>query len=104
MYEPSGQFTLSAANVMEHAQEGQPAHMSATVRARPIGNPVERDCITKCKEQIHNVVEMPTCLPKLVNAKVIAESTGWSLKHVYRLAQQVSFAKIPSRQNSLCFL
>ncbi len=31
---------------------------------------------------------MPTCLPKLVNAQVIAESTGWSLKHVYRLAQQ----------------
>jgi predicted DNA-binding transcriptional regulator AlpA len=73
---------------MEHAQEGQPAQMSASVRARPIGNSVERDCITKCKEQIHNLVELPACLPKLVKAEVIAEATGWSPKHVYRLAQQ----------------
>jgi predicted DNA-binding transcriptional regulator AlpA len=62
--------------------------MSASVRARPIGNSVERDCITKCKEQIHNVIELPACLPKLVKAEVIAEATGWSPKHVYRLAQQ----------------
>ena len=28
------------------------------------------------------------CLPKLVGAAVIAESTGWSRKHVYELAQK----------------
>ena len=88
MYEPSEQVTLSAANVVEHTQEGQPAQLSASVRTRSIGNSVERDCITKCNQQIHKVVKLPTCLPKLVNAQVIAESTGWSLKHVYRLAQQ----------------
>jgi len=88
MYEAVGQSTLSVANVVEHAQEGQPAQLSASVRARPIGNSVERDCITKCNQQIHKVVALPTCLPKLVNAQVIAESTDWSLKHVYRLAQQ----------------
>ena len=72
---------------MEHAQEGQLAQMSASVRARPIGNSVERDCITKCKEQIHTVVELPACLPKLVKAEVIAEATGWSPKHVLCLAK-----------------
>ncbi len=30
---------------------------------------------------------MPSCLPRLVNAEIISESTGWSVKHVYRLAQ-----------------
>jgi excisionase family DNA binding protein len=30
---------------------------------------------------------MPSCLPRLVNAEIIVESTGWSVKHVYRLAQ-----------------
>ena len=30
----------------------------------------------------------PTCLPKLVGAAVIAESTGWTSKHVYELAQR----------------
>lgn len=28
------------------------------------------------------------CLPKLVGAAVIAESTGWTRKHVYELAQK----------------
>jgi excisionase family DNA binding protein len=30
---------------------------------------------------------MPTCLPQLVKADVISQSTGLSVKHVYRLAQ-----------------
>jgi excisionase family DNA binding protein len=30
---------------------------------------------------------MPSCLKRLVSAEVVAESTGWSVKHVYRLAQ-----------------
>jgi hypothetical protein len=87
MYKPSGQFTLSAVDVVKHAQEGQPAQMSASVRARPIGNSVERYCITKCNQQIHRV-ELPTRLQKLDNAQVIAESTGGSLKYVYLLVQQ----------------
>jgi predicted DNA-binding transcriptional regulator AlpA len=31
---------------------------------------------------------MPACLPQLVKADVISESTGLSVKHVFRLAQQ----------------
>ena len=38
---------------------------------------------------------MPACLRKLVSAEVIAEVTGWSIKHVYRLAQQ---RQIPHRR------
>jgi excisionase family DNA binding protein len=30
---------------------------------------------------------MPACLRKLVSAEIIADSLGWSVKHVYRLAQ-----------------
>jgi predicted DNA-binding transcriptional regulator AlpA len=48
---------------------------------------VIKDCITKLKKQ-PKVVQLPTCLRKLVSAEIIAESTGWSVKHVYRLAQQ----------------
>ena len=60
----------SAANVVvEHAQESQLAQMGASVRKRPIGNSVERDCITKCNSQIHKVIALPTCLPKLINAQ-----------------------------------
>ena len=47
----------------------------------------QRTCTTKRKTKLSKVVQMPECLPRLVSAEVIAASTGWSVKHVYRLAQ-----------------
>lgn len=46
----------------------------------------EGNCSTKLKQQ--KLQPTPICLPKLVSAEVIAEVTGWSVKHIYRLAQQ----------------
>jgi excisionase family DNA binding protein len=58
---------------------------SAYARGRPaILN--KRTCITQRKKK-QKIIQMPSCLPRLVSAEVVAESTGMSVKHVYRLAQ-----------------
>ena len=80
-------FTIPAANVEKiRPVEAACPTGSAYARGRPaILN--QRTCITQQTKR-SKVVEMPACLPRLVNAEIIAESTGWSVKHVYRLAQQ----------------
>jgi excisionase family DNA binding protein len=80
-------FTISAANVVE-IRPVEPASPTGSAYAR--GRPAilnKRTCITKRKKKAQ-IIQMPACLPRLVNAEIIAESTGWSVKHVYRLAQQ----------------
>jgi excisionase family DNA binding protein len=79
-------FTISAANVVEVRPVGQASPMgSAYARGRPaILN--KRTCITQRKKK-QKIIQMPSCLPRLVSAEVVAESTGMSVKHVYRLAQ-----------------
>jgi hypothetical protein len=74
-------FTISAVNVAE-IRPSEPAGPTGSAYAR--GRPAilnKRTCITKRKKK-PKAVQMPACLPQLVNAEIIAQSTGWSVKHV----------------------
>lgn len=78
---------MSAANVVEIRPVG-PAGTTGSAYAR--GRPAilnKRTCITPRSKKL-KIVQMPACLPQLVKADVISQSTGLSVKHVYRLAQQ----------------
>lgn len=65
---------------------GRPARRKRTARLARRQS-YKKECTTKRKNKL-NIVTLPACLPKLVAAEVVAESTRWSVKHVYRLAQQ----------------